>query len=204
MTDPRSPAPLGLVRSATRPRLPTPYAGVMAFHHVAIATRDLDATHAFYTEACGFELVRVDAVPIAEGWARHLFYDTGNGELLAVWDLHSPLIPAQFDPAISTGLGLPNFVNHIAFDARDLDTLDGARDRWLAAGHDVVKIDHGWCTSIYTDDPNGIMVEFCTTIVRCGAAEREEALRLLAADDPEVDRTDPPMEFYEAKARQLS
>ena len=27
----------------------------------------------------------------------------------------------DFDPAISTGLGLPNFVNHIAFDAPDLD-----------------------------------------------------------------------------------
>ena len=33
----------------------------MAFHHVAIATRDLDATHRFYSEAMGFELVRVEA-----------------------------------------------------------------------------------------------------------------------------------------------
>ena len=32
----------------------------MAFHHVAITTRDLAATHAFYTEVMGFELVRVD------------------------------------------------------------------------------------------------------------------------------------------------
>src|SRR5258708_4534704 len=30
----------------------------MAFHHVAITTRDLEATHAFYTEAMEFELVR--------------------------------------------------------------------------------------------------------------------------------------------------
>src|SRR2546421_509771 len=30
----------------------------MAFHHVALATRDLEATHRFYTEAMGFELVK--------------------------------------------------------------------------------------------------------------------------------------------------
>jgi catechol 2,3-dioxygenase-like lactoylglutathione lyase family enzyme len=27
----------------------------MSFHHVAVATRDLAATHAFYTEAMGFD-----------------------------------------------------------------------------------------------------------------------------------------------------
>ncbi len=57
----------------------------MAFHHVAITTRDLAATHAFYTGAMGFELVRVEAAATPEstadgiGWARHVFYDTGNG-----------------------------------------------------------------------------------------------------------------------------
>ncbi len=35
----------------------------MAFHHVAITTKDLDATHRFYTEAMGFELVKVEAQP---------------------------------------------------------------------------------------------------------------------------------------------
>ena len=95
--------------------------GGMAFHHVAIASRDLEATHRFYSEAMGFELVKVDTIPYMEkGWARHLFYDTGNGELLAIWDLHDENLP-DFDPAISTGLGLPNFVNHIAFDAADLE-----------------------------------------------------------------------------------
>ena len=31
---------------------------IMAYHHVALATRDLAATHRFYTEAMGFELVK--------------------------------------------------------------------------------------------------------------------------------------------------
>jgi len=168
----------------------------MAFHHVAIATRDVDATHRFYTEAMGFELVDVDVIPFMEkGWARHLFYDTGNGEMLAIWDLHADEVP-DFDPAISTGLGLPNFVNHIAFGASDLDELDTRKDRWLAHGHDVVRIDHGWCTSIYANDPNGIMVEFCTTTRVFGDDDRRLARERLAATRPEVDRTAPPTEFF--------
>src|SRR5437016_5889735 len=92
-----------------------PYDGAMAFHHVAIAARDLEATHHFYSEAMGFELVNVDVIPFLEnGWARHLFYDTGNGEMLAIWDLHDASLP-DFDAGISSGLGLPRFVNHIAF-----------------------------------------------------------------------------------------
>src|ERR1039457_2935380 len=87
----------------------------MPFHHVAITTRDPDATHAFYTQVMGFSLVRVEAGPAAEGgWARHLFYDTGGGECLAVWDLHdNPAVPAEFATSISRGLGLPSWTDHL-------------------------------------------------------------------------------------------
>ena len=80
----------------------------MPFYHVAIATRDLDATRRFYTRALGFPIVKVEAAPTLEqtGWARHVFFDTGDGQLFAVWDLHDDTIP-EFDPAISRGLGLP-------------------------------------------------------------------------------------------------
>jgi catechol 2,3-dioxygenase-like lactoylglutathione lyase family enzyme len=168
----------------------------MAFHHVAIATRNLDETHRFYSEAMGFELVNVDVIPYMEhGWARHLFYDTGNGEMLAIWDLHDEALP-DFNPAISTGLGLPNFVNHIAFDAVDLDEIDARKDRWLAHGHDVVRIDHGWCVSIYANDPNGIMVEFCSTTRGLGPDDRRAAEDRLLATAPAVNRTPPPTEFF--------
>jgi catechol 2,3-dioxygenase-like lactoylglutathione lyase family enzyme len=152
----------------------------------------------------GFELVKVDAIPLLEdGWARHLFYDTGNGELLAVWDLHSDQLP-EYKTAISTGLGLPNFVNHIAFGANGLDDLDARKDRWLANGHDVARIDHGWCTSIYTEDPSGIMVEFCTLTRELTEADKRDALKTLAAVRPEIDRTDPPIEFFEASKADAS
>lgn len=168
----------------------------MAFHHVAVATRDLEATHRFYSGAMGFELVNVDVIPFMQkGWARHLFYDTGNGEMLAIWDLHDEALP-DFDPALSTGLGLPNFVNHIAFGAGGLEELDACRDRWLAHGHDVARIDHGWCVSIYANDPNGTMVEFCCTTRVFGPEDVQRARERLAQDSPDVDRTPPPTEFF--------
>jgi catechol 2,3-dioxygenase-like lactoylglutathione lyase family enzyme len=162
----------------------------VGFHHVAIATRDLDATHRFYTESMGFALVKavVATTPEGSGWARHLFYDTGDGEMLAIWDLHDPEhIPADFSPAISTGLGLPSWVNHIAFDATDLDDIARRRDRWLAHGHDVVEIDHGWCTSIYCNDPNGIAVEFCTTTSEFTVSDHADAAAALTAVAPGLE-----------------
>jgi catechol 2,3-dioxygenase-like lactoylglutathione lyase family enzyme len=175
----------------------------MAFHHVAIAATDLEATHKFYTEAMGFTLVRVETIPFLEdGWARHLFYDTGNGEMLAIWDLHNDKLPA-FNPAISTGLGLPNFVNHIAFESKSLEDLDARKDRWLAHGYDVVKIDHGWCTSIYNNDPSGTMVEFCCTTRVFTDDDHRQARELLLAANPPIDKVDPPIEFFEASKAEV-
>jgi catechol 2,3-dioxygenase-like lactoylglutathione lyase family enzyme len=172
----------------------------MAFHHVAIATKDLDATHRFYTEAMGFELAKVEAAPTPDsGWARHLFYDTGDGTMLAVWDLHVPSLEG-FRTEISTGLGLPPWVNHVAFNSPDLEDLDLRLKRWIDQDLECVRIDHGWCTSIYTNDPNGITVEFCSSTRELTADDRTEALELLRAAKPAL--ADPPadIEFFTANA----
>jgi catechol 2,3-dioxygenase-like lactoylglutathione lyase family enzyme len=159
----------------------------MAFHHLAIATRDIDATHAFYSDAMGFDLVKANVGPTEKGWAKHLFYDTGGHGLIAFWDLHDESVPDTWSPAISTGLGLPMWTNHIAFDAADLDDLASRRQRWLDHGHTVSEIDHGWCTSIYTVDPNGILVEFCTTTAAFTPDDRIRALDVLRAGSPDVE-----------------
>jgi catechol 2,3-dioxygenase-like lactoylglutathione lyase family enzyme len=137
----------------------------MAFHHLALATTDLAATHRFYSEAMGFELVLVEgaATEVDGGWLRHVFYDTGDGSLLAFMELHDDRC-RDFDAAISRGLGLPSWVNHLAFAVDGLGALDAARDRWLDAGHDVVHMEHSHGPSIYTEDPNGNTVEWaCST-----------------------------------------
>jgi catechol-2,3-dioxygenase len=72
-------------------------------------------------------------------------------------------------------------VNHLAFSASDLADLARRRERWLAHGCDVMEIDHDWCVSIYTTDPNGTLVEFCTSTRPFDAEDRARALELLQA-----------------------
>lgn len=136
----------------------------MAIHHMAFATRDADATHRFYTELMGFHLAKVVTGPTPQGgWARHLFYATGGRAdegMIAFWELHVPAI-GDVRTAISRDLGLPDWVNHLAFTARTRDDLDAARRRWTDGGFEVLEIDHGFCVSIYVNDPNGILVEWC-------------------------------------------
>lgn len=164
----------------------------MGWHHVALATHDIEATHRFYSEVMGFRLVKT-VVNRTErgGWAKHLFYETGQDEYIAFWDLHDDTIPDTWSAAISKGLGLPTWVNHIAFKAEDLDDIHRRRQRWVDHGLTVAEIDHGFCTSIYTTDPNNTMVEFCTTTVPFTTADHEEALRLLRDPAPDVQPAPP-------------
>lgn len=168
----------------------------MAFNHVALATRDIGATHAFYTEVMGFSLVKVVVGPTENegGWAKHAFYDTGEG-MIAFWDIHDAVIGDRFPVDLSRSLGLPMWVNHLAFDAPTLDDLEAHKQRWLAHGHTVSEIDHGFCTSIYTVDPNGIMVEFCCITRPFSEEEIAEAQRRLTDPAPELD-PQPEVKFF--------
>jgi len=163
----------------------------MGFHHVALATKDLAATHEFYTGAMGFRLAKVVAAPTPEGgWSRHVFYDTGNGELMAFWDLHIDGVDG-FPTDLNKSLGLPVWVNHVAFDSPDLDDLAARRRRWQEHGLTVLEVDHGFCTSIYVTDPNGIMVEFCCTTRDFTPEETAWAEANVLVPTPELEVTPP-------------
>ncbi len=158
----------------------------MGIHHIALATRDVKATHEFYTGPMGFRLQKVEIAPAGRnGFAKHLFYDTGGGGMIAFWDFHDADLPADWGTAIADGLGLPRWSNHLAFDAVSVDDLHARMKRILDYGHDVTEIDHHWCHSIYVNDPNDILVEFCVTTCELGEADSEQALRLLDAEQPE-------------------
>ncbi|MBA2282426.1 MAG: VOC family protein [Actinomycetota bacterium] len=174
----------------------------MGFHHVALASRDLPATHRFYTEACGFELVKAVVAPTDKpgGWAKHVFYDTGtagDGGLIAFWELHDERMEGK-NTAISTGLGFEAWVNHLAFAATDVADLERRRDRWRAHGNDTMQIDHGFCVSTYTMDPNGVLVEWCVDTQPYTQADRDHALAMITATDPGLE-SPPSPEFFLAK-----
>jgi hypothetical protein len=60
-----------------------------------------------------------------------------------------------------------------------------------------MEVDHGWCLSIYTTDPNGTLVEWCNDTLPLGAADRAEAERLLADPHPPLESGKQPV-FHKA------
>jgi len=158
----------------------------MGFSHLGLATGDLEAAHRFYTEAMGFALVHVEAAPTdaPDGWLRHALYDTGDGSLLALQELHDDRA-AGVDFAISRGLGLPSWVNHVAFCADTTADLDAARERLLAFGVDCVSMEHSHGRSVYAEDPDGNTVEWHQVTRDFDAGERAAAeVRLRAPELP--------------------
>jgi catechol 2,3-dioxygenase-like lactoylglutathione lyase family enzyme len=161
----------------------------MAFHHVAIAVKNPERAHKFYTEAMGFRLVKIVKRQTPDGgWTKHIFYDTGNGELFAIWDLRGieGVVVEQdgWRGGMSTGAGLPYWVNHLAFDCKDIGGLEFAKQRWIDHGYHVSEVKHEFIHSIYTRDPDGTLVEFTYDTQPLGEADVEEALALLPDNTP--------------------
>lgn len=159
----------------------------MAYHHLALAAKDMAAIHDFYERVMGFELVKVEIGPAPTGgWAKHFFYQmVSDSSFIAFWELHDVPGVTAFETNLSRAAGVPDGINHISFNATSLEDLHDRRRRWQAAGLDVLEIDHNWCHSVYTRDPNGNMVEFCLTTGSFNAQDRATALAALTAKQPD-------------------
>jgi glyoxylase I family protein len=157
-------------------------------HHIAYTTRDVEATYEFYAKGLGLPLIHAENHRHEGGFFRHFFFGIGSGEALAFFEVNGVGEETDFKTDISTGLGLPPWANHIAFRLDTLDELRATTQRMHDNGiADILEIDHGWCTSIYALDPNGIMVEFCvTTHPEDFSQTEEEALRLLRLPATEI------------------
>ncbi|MEL6190241.1 MAG: hypothetical protein AAFU79_36935, partial [Myxococcota bacterium] len=98
---------------------------------------------------------------------------------IAFWELHETGREAEHEFDLNKAAGMPRGTNHISFEAASKEELDRWRVRWNEAGYDVLEIDHNWCHSVYTHDPNGNFVEFCVTTQSFSGADRERALAAL-------------------------
>ena len=157
----------------------------MAYHHLALACSDIVKIHDFYEGVMGFELVKVEIGPVpGGGWAKHFFYRMENdSNFIAFWELHEVPGVEVFETNLSRAAGLPDHINHISFGVRDPGELAARKQRWLDAGLQVMEIDHNWCHSIYTRDPNDNLVEFCLTTGAFSDADRDRALAALTDDE---------------------
>ena len=170
----------------------------MGMSHIALAVKDIEATHRFYTELMGFELVKVEVVPKEGGFAHHVFYATGpkRDQLIAFWDFSRVPGAKDLKTNVNDDLGLEPLTNHIAFTAEDLADIERKKQRWLAGGKTVLEIDHGWIHSIYTQDPDGIFVEFAVLTRDFTPDDARTALELLRATDPPME-SEPKISLHE-------
>ena len=70
-------------------------------------------------------------------------------------------------------------------------------------GFSLLEIDHDWCYSIYTTDPNGTMVEWSVTTAEFNEADRERARQAIERDDLPHDDSKTATAVHRAGGRPL-
>lgn len=154
---------------------------VSGLNHLALMSRDLEATVRFYVEVIGLPLVkayRTGDVPLWEHNGnvlhdggnlvapRHYFLDLGDGSLLAFFDPgEGATLPEDF-------VTVPGAFHHLSLNVADEDALMTARAELKAMGVPVSGVvDHEFCKSIYLRDPDGRNLELSCFTRRVGGAD---------------------------------
>jgi len=155
-------------------------------HHYAYVCADQERTRRFYEDVLGLPLIatwieRTEMEGRTVSYS-HTFYGLGDGGALAFFNFQDPELQARFTPKAQ-----PAFV-HIALKVSPA-TQDEIRGRCEAAQVATRTLDHGYCTSLYVTDPDGLTVEFTRDVEDVDAinahqrATAHAALaRLLAGD----------------------
>ena len=133
--------------------------GTIRISHPAFSGANARETLRFYTELLGMELVlRQDNLDYPS--EEHLFFHVGNDNFIAYFVPKEGVDPSVYEQAKS-GSG---HMDHLAIDI-DLDRLEAARQRLVAAGVEVEgPIDRGYERSIYFKDPNNVTLELLAWI----------------------------------------
>ncbi len=154
----------------------TPPFTLNKIHHVAYRCRDAKETADWYARVLGTTFTTAfaeDHVPSTGAYDpyMHIFLDCGGGNVIAFFEL-----PNQ--PAMSRDMNTPEWVQHIAFQVADFDTLRTAKAHIEAQGVDVLgPTFHGVFRSIYFFDPNGHRLELACDI---GTADQYAELARVA------------------------
>ena len=159
-------------------------------HHTAYVTKDQEATRAFYEDVLGFPLLatwsEADELFGAVRVYCHTFFGLADGSALAFFQFAKGDDQDEFGPDLT-----PSPFRHIAMkvDADGQAELERRlkEANWKPEGTYVLE--HGYCRSLYTEDPNGMLLEFTVDVPEAGeiaierAADAHETLsRWLAGD----------------------
>lgn len=157
-------------------------------HHLAFATRCAEATYKFYHERLGMTLARTENHRKGKGWFKHFFFDMGAGQYIAFFEIKDVGEREDFRTDINLAVGVPMWINHVAFKADSLEVYEQIKARCKEnAVPMLAEVDHDWCKSVYLIDPNGLMLEFTYNHNPAGfRQDPAEAYALLFQDPAEI------------------
>ncbi len=162
----------------------------LRLHHTAFLTKDQEATRAFYEDVLGF--------PLLATWAEadelfgalrvycHTFFGLADGGALAFFQFANKEDQDLFDPELT-----PSPFRHIALKVEPEGQAELHRRlkeaNWKPEGTYVLE--HGYCRSLYTEDPNGMLIEFTADvpevddIAKLRSSDAHETLKRWLAGD---------------------
>ncbi|MEV8194592.1 VOC family protein [Rhodococcus pyridinivorans] len=156
----------------------------MRLHHNAYVTNDQAATREFYEDIIGMPLVATwkesDVLFGKERVYCHTFYGMADGSALAFFQFASPEDQAEFGPEMPHSP-----FQHIATKV-DVTTQAALEKKLQDANwkpEETYVLEHGYCRSLYTVDPNGLLLEF--TVDAPGVEEADAERRATARADLE-------------------
>ncbi len=128
-------------------------------NHLAMATRDMDATIGFWRDLLGMRLV----AGLGKPGYRHYFFEITDHDMIAFFEWPGVEKTELKDHGVPvTG---PLAFDHVSFEVASDADLWELKDRLEAVGIWVSEvIDHGFIHSIYAFDPNNIAIEFSVPV----------------------------------------
>ncbi len=136
-------------------------------HHNAYVSRDLETTRQFYEEVIGLPLVTTWREGEGTEAYCHVFFELADGGSLAFFQFSDPDAAESHLAARATS---PFY--HIALNA-SASCQSAVADRAAEHGLEARLIDHGYCSSLYLNDPDGMIVELTVDAVEAEAIIQE-------------------------------
>lgn len=135
-------------------------ARIKRLHHTAYVVKDLERTREFYEDVLG--------LPLAATWCEadelfgavrtycHCFFELADGSALAFFQFARPEDQALFGPELA-----PSPFRHVALsvDAAAFDHIEQKVKQAGIVAPQTYILEHGYCRSLYVNDPDGMIVE---------------------------------------------
>ncbi len=138
--------------------------GLQRLHHVAYRCIDAQETKEFYTGFLDLEFtiaIAENKVPSTGEWSPHIhiFFQMEDGSSVAFFELPE-------DDGGMRDQTTPEWVQHLALEVADMETLHSYKKRLEEGGIEVIgPTDHKICQSIYFFDPNGHRLELAVNTI---------------------------------------